>query len=99
MAPTLAGASGVGQGKKLRGGERQMRFGKAIALASLFCAAPAIGAAAQEAYKIGASLGLTGYGSSTDGHWRDGLQLAIAALNAKGGVLGHKLELVSEDNK
>ena len=76
-----------------------MNFGKVIAVATILCAVPAVGASAQEVYKIGASLGLTGYGSSTDGHWRDGLQLAIAALNAKGGILGHKLELVYEDNK
>ena len=65
------------------------------ALALLPCGA----ASAQETFKIGASLGLTGYGSLTDGHWRDGLEVAIAAVNAEGGVLGHKLELLYEDNK
>ena len=54
---------------------------------------------ARDVIKIGSSLGLTGYGSLTDGHWRDGLELAIAAVNAKGGVLGQKLQLVYEDNK
>lgn len=76
-----------------------MKLAKAIAVATLLYVAPAVGASAQEVYKIGASLGLTGYGSSTDSRWRDGLQLAIAAVNAKGGILGHKLELVYEDNK
>ena len=66
----------------------------AVALALIPCAA-----SAQETFKVGASLGLTGYGSLTDGHWRDGLEVAIAAVNAEGGVLGHKLELVYEDNK
>jgi ABC-type branched-subunit amino acid transport system substrate-binding protein len=60
---------------------------------------PVLAASAQETYKIGSSLGLTGYGSLTDGHWRDGLELAIEAVNAQGGVLGRKLQLVYEDNK
>jgi hypothetical protein len=66
---------------------------------NLLAVTPSLSASAQEAIKIGSSLGLTGYGSLTDGHWRDGLELAIAAVNAKGGVLGKKLSLVYEDNK
>jgi ABC-type branched-subunit amino acid transport system substrate-binding protein len=65
----------------------------------LLATTPALHATAQETIKIGSSLGLTGYGSLTDSHWRDGLELAIAAVNAKGGVLGKKLQLVYEDNK
>src|ERR1700675_1594590 len=76
-----------------------MKPGKAIVIAAMLAAAPSLQASAQEVYKIGSSLGLTGYGSLLDGHWRDGLDLAIAAVNAKGGVLGHKLELIYEDNK
>ena len=55
--------------------------------------------AAQDPIKIGSSVGLTGYAAVTDRGWRDGLQLAADALNAKGGVLGKKLELIVEDNK
>jgi branched-chain amino acid transport system substrate-binding protein len=76
-----------------------MKLRNTIAIAALLATAPTFHASAQEAIKIGSSLGLTGYGSLTDGHWRDGLELAIAAVNAKGGVLGRKLELVYEDNK
>jgi ABC-type branched-subunit amino acid transport system substrate-binding protein len=71
---------------------------RAFILASLLAVTTALPASAQEIV-IGSSLGLTGYGSLTDGHWRDGLELAIAAVNAKGGVLGKKLKLVYEDNK
>lgn len=56
-------------------------------------------AKAQDTIKIGSSLGLTGYGSLTDAHWRDGLVAAIERLNGQGGVLGKKFELVTEDNK
>lgn len=62
-------------------------------------AAGTVAASAQNTIKIGSSLGLTGYGSLTDGHWRDGLVVAIEAINKQGGVLGKKLELVTEDNK
>ena len=62
-------------------------------------AAGTVAASAQDTIKIGSSLGLTGYGSLTDAHWRDGLVAAIEDINKKGGVLGKKLELVTEDNK
>jgi branched-chain amino acid transport system substrate-binding protein len=74
-----------------------MKLRNVLAGAALLAAMPH--AAAQDVIKIGSSLGLTGYGSLTDGNWRDGLELAIAAVNAKGGVLGRKLQLVYEDNK
>jgi ABC-type branched-subunit amino acid transport system substrate-binding protein len=57
------------------------------------------GAQAEESFKIGASIGLTGYAAITDRAWRDGLMLAADALNAKGGILGRKIELVVEDNR
>jgi branched-chain amino acid transport system substrate-binding protein len=71
---------------------------KALILAALLAATTALPASAEDIV-IGSSLGLTGYGSLTDGHWRDGLELAVAQVNAKGGVLGKKLKLVYEDNK
>jgi branched-chain amino acid transport system substrate-binding protein len=76
-----------------------MKPHKALLLAALLVLTPTLPAAAADTITIGASLGLTGYGSITDGHWRDGLTLAIEAVNAKGGVLGKKLKLVYEDNK
>jgi branched-chain amino acid transport system substrate-binding protein len=47
---------------------------------------------------MGMSVGLTGYAATVDRAWRDGASLAVEALNAKGGVLGHKIELTIEDN-
>jgi len=75
-----------------------MKFGSTLAVA-VALAAGTVAASAQDTIKIGSSLGLTGYGSLTDGHWRDGLAAAIEAVNKQGGVLGKKLELVYEDNK
>ena len=56
-------------------------------------------AQAQSVYKIGMSAGLTGYAATVDRAWRDGVEVAIAALNAKGGINGRKVELVVEDNR
>ncbi|GGH27977.1 ABC transporter substrate-binding protein [Alsobacter metallidurans] len=56
-------------------------------------------ALAQEPYKIGISAGLTGYAATVDRAWRDGVELAVAAVNAKGGVAGRKLEVIVEDNR
>jgi ABC-type branched-subunit amino acid transport system substrate-binding protein len=68
-------------------------------LATLLALAPALPVSAQDTIKIGSSLGLTGYGSLTDGHWRDGLTVAIEEINKQGGALGKKFQLVTEDNK
>lgn len=56
-------------------------------------------ARAAEVLKIGISAGLTGYAATVDRAWRDGVQLAADALNAKGGVMGRKVEVVVEDNR
>lgn len=64
--------------------------------ASLFLVAPA---RAQEAYKVGISAGLTGYAATVDRAWSEGVELAAAAINARGGVLGRKIQVIVEDNR
>ena len=54
---------------------------------------------AQDTYKIGSAVGLTGYAAASDRAWRDGQALAVEALNAKGGLLGKKVEYIAEDNR
>lgn len=54
---------------------------------------------AQQTYKIGMSAGLTGYAATVDRAWRDGVQVAVDAINAKGGVNGRRLQLIVEDNR
>ena len=56
-------------------------------------------ASAEDAYKIGISAGLTGYASTVDNAWKDGVQVAVDVLNAKGGILGRKIQVIVEDNK
>lgn len=71
----------------------------AAGLAASLALAGALPANSQEPYKIGVSAGLTGYAATVDRAWRDGVELAAAALNAKGGVMGRKIQVVVEDNR
>lgn len=57
------------------------------------------GPAAGQDYKVGVSVGLTGYAATVDRAWRDGVQLAADAVNARGGVLGKKIQVIVEDNR
>jgi len=66
--------------------------------ATVAAALVAMPAMAQD-YKIGISAGLTGYAATVDRAWRDGVEVAVATLNAKGGVMGRKLAVVTEDNR
>src|SRR6185295_5375664 len=70
-------------------------------LATLFAAAAlSSGAAiAQDAIKIGVTQPLTGAFAASGNYVTEGAKLAEAAINASGGVLGRKIQLVIEDNK
>ena len=68
-------------------------------LATVAASMAAAPAGAQEVYKIGISAGLTGYAATLDRGWRDGVEITAAALNAKGGIMGRKIEVITEDNK
>jgi branched-chain amino acid transport system substrate-binding protein len=71
-----------------------------LAVASLLLAAlTGTPGRAEDVYKIGISAGLTGYAATVDRAWRDGVEIAAAAINAKGGVMGRKLEVIVEDNR
>jgi branched-chain amino acid transport system substrate-binding protein len=56
-------------------------------------------ARAEDVYKIGVSVGLSGYIASIDLPWRDGLEVAVAYVNARGGIMGRKVQLIVEDHK
>lgn len=76
-----------------------MRHRSGLLAAAAILALSASSALAQQTYKIGSSVGLTGYAAVNDRAWRDSLLLAAEALNAKGGLLGKKVEIVVEDNR
>jgi branched-chain amino acid transport system substrate-binding protein len=66
-----------------------------VLAASLF-AAPAI---AQDTIKIGVTQPLTGAFAASGNYVTQGAKIAEEAVNASGGVLGRKIQLVIEDNK
>lgn len=66
-----------------------------VAASTLLC----VPASAQETYKVGISAGLTGYAATVDRAWRDGVELAAATVNARGGVMGRKIQVIVEDNR
>lgn len=74
---------------------------RTFAAAALLAASPLLVAPAnaQETYKVGISAGLTGYAATVDRAWRDGVELAAAAINARGGVMGRKIQVIVEDNR
>src|SRR5258707_3060897 len=72
---------------------------KSLSIGILGLVLGAIGAQAQETIKIGLIQPLTGsvaYNGTTD---VNGSKLALDEINAKGGVLGKKVELVIEDGQ
>ncbi len=65
----------------------------AIALAASFSAFAA------DSIKIGLSGPFTGGSSPMGVSMRDGVKLAAADINAKGGILGRKIELIERDDQ
>lgn len=72
----------------------------AVAIISLIaagCSAPK--PATAEPYKIGLVSPLTGYLAALGNDFTNGAKLAIKDINAAGGVNGHQLQLIVEDDK
>src|SRR5580658_7517308 len=76
-----------------------MRLVTSLPIAVLGLALVTVGANAQETVKIGVIQPLTGsvaYNGTTD---VNGIKLALGEINARGGVLGKKVEIVVEDGQ
>ncbi len=74
-----------------------MKIPAALVVASLLLAVPA--AHAQPPVRIGASLALTGDYAKPGRYGHEGYQLCVKELNARGGLLGRKVELVVYDDR
>jgi branched-chain amino acid transport system substrate-binding protein len=74
---------------------RRCRFGLALAAIGLW---PAVSMAA-DTIKIGFPIPLSGFASVYGKPILAGAEMAVAEINAKGGVLGRKFELLSRDSK
>src|SRR5215470_5541004 len=68
-------------------------------LASLMLASTAPPATAQDPIKIGASMSVTGSYAKPGTYQKEGYDVCIDELNAKGGLLGRKVELVIYDDQ
>jgi len=64
-----------------------------------FLAASTVPAAAQTPIKIGASMSVTGTYAKPGSYQKEGYDVCIDELNAKGGLLGRKVELVIYDDQ
>jgi branched-chain amino acid transport system substrate-binding protein len=70
-----------------------------VALAGIVFASLPLPAAAQTPIKIGASMSVTGTYAKPGTYQKQGYDVCIDELNAKGGVLGRKVELVIYDDQ
>lgn len=76
---------------------RRFTFAPALALSIHALAGGAL--AADDTIKIGMDQPLTGAFAASGTYVTEGAKVAVAEINANGGVLGKQLELVIEDNK
>jgi len=67
-------------------------------IGSLVAATVALPAIAQESYVVGLTGAMTGPAAGTFGPAVEGLRLYVDKLNASGGVNGHKIQLVLQDD-
>ena len=71
-------------------------FQLTVVAASLLGAVPAL---AQQTVLIGVPAELSGSGGGDGTHWKNGVDLAVSEINAKGGILGRKIETISQDTQ
>ncbi len=62
-------------------------------------AALALPAAAQEKIKLVNVVELSGAGATAGTNWKNGIDLAVADINARGGILGRQIEIVHYDTQ
>lgn len=75
------------------------RSAAAMFLAVAFTSVLGCGSAASESYKVGALFAVTGFNSPLGTPERDTAKMLEEQINAKGGINGHKLEVVAYDTE
>jgi branched-chain amino acid transport system substrate-binding protein len=70
-----------------------------LALGIAATAALALPAAAQEKIKLVNVVELSGAGATAGTNWKNGIDLAVADINARGGILGRQIEIVHYDTQ
>src|SRR5258707_3547875 len=80
--------------------EQKMSIGRIVSIVcALGCALTAGPVFAQGTIKIGITQPLTGAFAASGNYVAQGAKIAEEVINAEGGVLGRKIQLVIEDNK
>lgn len=74
-----------------------MKWIGAMTAAALLTLASAAGA--QQTVKIGMVAELSGAGAPSGTNWRDGIKIAVEEINAAGGILGRKVEVLEYDTQ
>ena len=74
----------------------KMKYG---ILTGLLLATLSSGAAFGQAIKIADVAELSGGGATVGNNWKNGIDLAVEEVNAKGGILGRKLEVTHADSQ
>ena len=73
-------------------------LGFAAALAAV-CVLSSAGASAQDAYAVGVTAAMTGPAAATQAPVIEMLRIYVDRLNAKGGINGHQIKLLIEDDQ
>lgn len=73
-------------------------LGRSLVIAALFSSLT-VGASASESIKIGLFSPLTGNVAANGTRFRDGVQLYVDQINARGGIQGRKIDLLVEDDR
>jgi branched-chain amino acid transport system substrate-binding protein len=72
---------------------------KSTLIAAAIAAFAAIPAYAQEKLKLINVIELSGAGATAGTNWKNGVDMAVADINAKGGILGRQIEIVHYDTQ
>jgi branched-chain amino acid transport system substrate-binding protein len=72
---------------------------KPIILVGAILAVIASGAAHAQSIKLADVAELSGGGATVGINWKNGIDLAVEEINAKGGILGHKIEVSHADSQ
>ncbi|MCA3701664.1 MAG: ABC transporter substrate-binding protein, partial [Methylobacterium sp.] len=67
-----------------------------VAAAAVLCLSPAM---AQERVKLVNVVELSGAGATAGTNWKNGIDIAVAEINARGGILGRQIEIVHYDTQ
>src|SRR5262249_38119931 len=100
LLPNRSGSHArIGWRRSHNGGTNMRQYARTTTVAAIVLAHVMTTAAAQDSIKVGVIQPLTGAFAASGNYVANGAKIAADEINAKGGVLGKKLELVIEDNK